>query len=359
MRVLHVLGPLSTGGAQTQLHGLIRAANGRYWDASLCATSSGALSPMFRDLGVPMIELRRRASPGIGRIVKLRRHITHHDYDLVNAHLWQSNAYARLAVAIRRQRPATLIVEHNVEVDRSPARRLADQVLDRWTDGHVAVTDAMATFVRTHHSVPPGALHFLPYAIDKQTFRPDDTLRSRDRLVIGSMGRLDPEKGFHILIDAVGRLVADGRAVELRIAGTGALEAQLRIRAAGLPVEFVGAVSPGKGAASFLRELDVFVLASTHREARPVVVLEALSCGVPVVATDIPGMAETTAGGGTIVPPGDSAAIAKAVIGLHHRPDEARRRAIKAAGTILDFDALAALYAKAFDDVISRRRAAL
>jgi hypothetical protein len=48
MKVLHVIGPMLVGGAQTQLLGLVRAAHGSYWDATVVATSPGPMSDEFR-----------------------------------------------------------------------------------------------------------------------------------------------------------------------------------------------------------------------------------------------------------------------------------------------------------------------
>lgn len=357
MKVLHVIGPMSIGGAQTQLYGLVRAAHGSQWDATVCATAPGAMSRAFRDMGVPMLELERRGSPGLGRMRTLRGFIAQGDFDVVNSHLWQSNVHARVAVAGRSNRPATVIVEHNVEPHRSQTRRLVDRVLDRWTDGYIALTDAMETFVREVHDVPPGGLFHVPNAIDRSVFHPVDPIDRGAALVVGSMGRFDPEKGFPVLIDAVRRLIGQGASVELRIAGTGDMETELRSRAAGLPVEFVGSVQPGADAAAFLQSLDLFVLASIHREARPVVVLEALCCGVPVVATDIPGMRETVAGGAALVAPSDDAALADAILRVGHNRVEGREASILAAEAIPDFDQLAQQYADVFRSVLERRSA--
>lgn len=345
MKVLHVIGPMRTGGAQTQLLGLVRAAHGRYWDATICSTAPGAMAPAFRELGVPMVELRRVGSPGVLRMLAVRRLVGRGAFDVVHGNLWQANAYARLAVAGRRRRPAVVIVEHNVESHRSRAKRLIDRFLDHWTDVHIALTDAMADFVTSVHHVAPHELVRIPNAIDRSLFYPGDPPRN-EKLRIGSIGRLDVEKGFDVLIEATRHLVTR-RDVEVLIAGTGPLEHQLRAAAAGLPVRFVGALTPGQEVASFLRSLDVFVLPSRSREARPVAVLEALGTGVPVVVSDLPGMAETIAGGGVLVPKDNPSNLAEGVLAAAEDA-HARERAISAAQSIPEFDDLASQYRSAF-----------
>jgi glycosyltransferase involved in cell wall biosynthesis len=101
--------------------------------------------------------------------------------------------------------------------------------------------------------------------------------------VVGALGRLTAQKGFDVLLDAVRLLVDDGVALQVLLGGEGREEAALRKRAAGLPVRFLGVQD---GPAHLLARVDVFCLPS-RVEALPLVLVEAVSAGLPAVATDV------------------------------------------------------------------------
>lgn len=133
--------------------------------------------------------------------------------------------------------------------------------------------------------------HLIGNAIDVDMFVPRPRAEVIEAPVtIGGMGRLSQEKGFDFLIMAVKRLLEDGQAVRLRIAGDGELSDSLRsqVNRLGIQdhVELVGHVSDPR---EFYESLDVFVLSSL-REGLPNVLLEAMAMAIPIVATKIAGI---------------------------------------------------------------------
>jgi glycosyltransferase involved in cell wall biosynthesis len=153
---------------------------------------------------------------------------------------------------------------------------------------------------------------------------------------VGGLGRLTDQKGFDVLLEAVRRLVADGVALDVVVGGAGRDGDRLRAAAAGLPVSFVGFVDDPR---AFHADLDVFCL-SSRREALPLVLLEAMSEGLPCVATDVGDVRTAVGDDALVVPPDDPAALARAlrrlVTDAELRRDlglRARRRAER------DFDA--------------------
>ncbi|TFV59578.1 glycosyltransferase [Geodermatophilus sp. DF01-2] len=137
--------------------------------------------------------------------------------------------------------------------------------------------------------------------------------------------RLVAEKGVHTLLDAAARLPSG---VRVRLAGSGRLERAVRSRVVveGLPVDVLGALSPERVAAE-LSAAAAAVLPALWWENCPMAVLEAAAAGVPVVASAVGGIPELVDDGrtGLLVPPGDAAALAGALIRLVERPDEADR----------------------------------
>ena len=158
------------------------------------------------------------------------------------------------------------------------------------------------------------------------------TPRAPEAGLIVAVGRLSPEKGFDALIAAVAE-VACRCPVRLVIAGEGAMRSALetQIAAAGLAdtVTLSGFMTD---TVPLLRRAALFVSASTH-EGLGNAIIEAMACGVPVVATDAPhGPREVLGGGayGTLVPVGDVQALAAAIeaaLAAPDAPSPARTRA--------------------------------
>ena len=173
---------------------------------------------------------------------------------------------------------------------------------------------------------------------------PHDTVRRHSSLpapVAVAAGALIRRKGFDLLIDAWRPVAAARPDWRLRIYGTGEERASLqsRIERAGL----TGVVSLegfNRDMAARFDEASLFVL-SSRREGMPMVLLEAMAAGLPVVAFDCPtGAAELLDGGrsGVLVPVGDSAALADGILRVITDPAEQRRLADAAEARARDFD---------------------
>ncbi len=159
---------------------------------------------------------------------------------------------------------------------------------------------------------------------------------------IGYFARLCPEKGFDLLVDAFLELADRPGFADVELHAGGWLsekdrafhEAQVaRIDAAGLRARFRPVGSPDfEGKLAFFREIDVFSVPARFVEPKGIYVLEAMACGIPVVATDHGTFPEmiTASGGGRLVPHGAVASLADALADL--LDDGESRRQLGAAG---------------------------
>jgi colanic acid/amylovoran biosynthesis glycosyltransferase len=206
--------------------------------------------------------------------------------------------------------------------------------------------------------------------VDTRVFSPPVARPADGPLQIVCIGTLHEVKGQTHLIEACRLLREAGLRFTCRLVGEGpdreALET--RIAAAGLSrqVELVGARTRPE-IATMLRDADVLVLPSVptsrgQREGLPVVLMEAMSAGLPVVASGISGIPELVEDGvtGLLVPPGQPVAIAAAVERLGHDPTLRRRLGAAARERVLaDFDvdrnaaALAARFARSRDEALA------
>lgn len=141
------------------------------------------------------------------------------------------------------------------------------------------------------------------------------------RPVVGTAARMSPEKGLGYFIDAAKTILAAHPNTRFLLIGDGPLRGELERRAErlGIASRFVFA-GFRSDAAGLIKAMDVFVLPSL-RENLPVALLEAMACGVGVVATDVGGVGEVLDGTGvTPIAPGSARALADAVIALLDDP---------------------------------------
>ena len=182
---------------------------------------------------------------------------------------------------------------------------------------------AAAAFVR-RGVVPADRLAVIPNVVDRDAVEAAAGERESARRELGceegnfvwlAMGRLHPQKDYPTLLAAFSRLVADHPEARLRIAGEGRLYGELLelVEELGL-TETVELLGLRADAPRLLAAADALVLSSAW-EGLPNVVMEAMVAGLPVVATAVGGVPELVDDGrtGRLVPPGDVAALARAI----------------------------------------------
>jgi glycosyltransferase involved in cell wall biosynthesis len=345
LRIAHVIGQMPGHGTQRQLAGMLRCAHERHWNATLAVLRPGdPLTHEVADAGVPVVEFRGPDSDP-RRFAALRRLLR--TADVVHSSLWGANAYARLAAASLRTRPAVAISERSVEESRPAARRKIDRALRGSTEEYIANSNDVAEFVARSHGVPRDRVNVIRNGIDRSIFFQESASRDPGGIArLGTVGRLIPEKG---LVAAMPMILA-AQPVMLTVVGDGSERSALEHRAGGLPVEFAGHMEAPSDVASFLRSIDVFVMPSRW-EGLPNAILEAMACGTPIVATDVPGMAEAAGTQALLVPPDQPATLAEAIC-------RALRSPVRPTVSLSSFDDVATRHLAVFEQAYARRMAA-
>ena len=351
IRVLHVMGRMAPGGTEHQLVGMLEAAHRRHWDATLCVLSSGwELTNRVRAAGVRIVELDGVNKVDIRRAVRLR-HLAN-EAELVHSSLWGASAFARV-VAAGPRRPALVISERGVEDHRHPAAEVLNRILRPVTDGYIGNSTAVTDFIHDSHRVrttDPRVVS-IPNGIDPEVFHPtkETTSDSSRRQRIIGVGRLVPSKRFDLAISVLAHLVKEVD-IELVIAGDGPERNRLEALAEGLPVTFLGHLSDRQTLAETLRSCDVLVMPSAS-EGYPNAILEALACGLPVVASDVPGI-RAAAGVGVRLVNDSLEAWSSAIVEALTAPPVTSSQI---AGRILSFDEVARRHLEVFEAAIARR----
>jgi glycosyltransferase involved in cell wall biosynthesis len=201
-------------------------------------------------------------------------------------------------------------------------------------DRVVCVSERQAEKVRAA-GVPDLKVRVIRNAARPDAFRrPDPVMRrhmeslfpsSGSRIVLMA-GRLSPDKGVHVLIDAIPAVLAQAPDARFILCGDGVQRPELERQVGSLRLNDVVVFAGFRNDLdSWMPNADLFVLPS-FTEGLPNVLLEAHACGVPVVATAVGGTPELVVDGetGLLVPPGDSAALAAGMTQLLR--DDFRRR---------------------------------
>jgi len=349
VRIVYVVDNVAfRGGERTFLQLVQGLPRGRYETAVACSPG-GVLMERLHDMGVPVIAAEMRRRRRIDTVLSLARELRARQPHIVHTQ-GRGDPFGRLAARLARV-PALVstmaAVSSRYDVDelwRKALYRLIDLTTDRLVDRYIVVNSASVEVLIHRHRIPPARIAVIPNGIEPALYDPGrqaaGAWRQRLRVpagaaLIGAAGRLAPEKGFGDLIRAFASL--DGGGAYLAIAGDGPELDELLELARGLGVGerviMPGFVSDIPG---FLRDLDLFVL-SSRQEGHPMALLEAMAMQRPVIATDIPGVADTIAEGvdGRLVPAGDVAALAAMMARLIEERDEARRLGKQARRKIL------------------------
>ena len=342
MRIAHVMPALVTGGAQMMLVKLLEAEaegasqlvvalrpGGGLWDR---VAATGA---RVEHLGLAPGQLSPAALLRLARLLRAWRP------DIVHGWMYHGNLAALPAAGLAHWRtPVIWNIRHSLHdlaaekpgtrrVIRlgGPLSRLATEIV--YNSAQSAQQHRAHGYARTAEVIPNG--------FDTQRFRPDPAARAAIRaelglaegaLVVGLVARDHAMKDHGALLAAAGSLADEGVALELVLAGEGIGPDNARlvglIRSAGLGGR-VHLLGERTDMPAIYAALDVAVLCSAWGEGFPNAIGEAMSCGVPCVATDVGDCRMILAGHGEIIAPRDAPALAAALKRLVQLPPERRR----------------------------------
>jgi len=326
----------------TVLHVRVVTGSGGGPDKTILASATHLSSPAFNTLaafmhpphdpgyaalqrracayGCPLIDIVDRGALDMRVLVQLLQWCRVLRVRIWHGHDYKSNVLGLLLRRVHRMRLVTTMHGWVENTGRTRIYHRIDRSCLRYYDHVIAVSSELQA-----HAVASGIAiahcSLIPNAIDERLFRrsgPAERSAMRQQLgvpsgrqIIGAVGRLSPEKGFHHLVRAVGGLVSRGADVELWIAGVGRAKAALErlVAEMGLQsrVRLLGFV---EDIVELFEAFDVFALSSVD-EGMPNALLEAMSMAVPAVATRVGGVPAMITDGenGLLCDPGDVRAL--------------------------------------------------
>lgn len=300
-RVLYLIDHLSGGGAaQVVVNTALSLDRGKY-EPIVCTTRFAPdtdLAQSLKEAGIELIALDRRSRGNLAAWMKLWRVLP--SIDILHSHETGSNFWGRLWGRLLRV-PVIITQDHTAANEKPRPSHVADRILSRLSDRIVAVSEFDRLLLIRHERLAPDKVITIYNGIDCARFdSPLDKQEARRRaglpdagFLIAVIARLAAQKNHALLFKAMGLLPEHIRSeTECLVIGSGPLEASLRDLSyrEGLDgkVSFLGERSD---IPIVLRAIDLLVLPS-HWECLPVVLLEALAAGTPVVATSVGGIPE-------------------------------------------------------------------
>lgn len=325
--VLHVIARLPVGGVEQQLLTVVKHYDRERFTPLVCSLSDkGPIGAEIESAGIEVISLGSlRHTFSWATVTALARVMSERRVAVVRTHQYHANLYGRLA-AIGARVPCVVASVHNAYTrDRKLHRRMINYILSRFTDRVVAVSESVRHDVMKYDHLPGDKVIVIRNGIDVEAFQSRERSAVRSEFgiadgvpVVGTVGRLTPQKGHHSLIEAFARLAPDFPAAVLMVVGEGPLKEDLQGYAGRLGVaDRVIFTGLRRDIPQLLAAMDVFVLPSLW-EGMPNALIEAMASGKAAITTDFAFAREIVNSDrlGILVPPQDSNAIARSVASL-------------------------------------------
>ena len=331
LSIAHVLSSFGVGGQECvalDLATLQLAAGHQVRVLSLAEPPDGPMAQRFRAIGASIETIPKRG-PSLDPTLALRvaQSVSKARVDIVHTHNPAALVYGAPAATLAGVR--SVHTKHGLNPDSS-RRMWLRRVASSMVDAYVAVTPTLARVAVERHECDSTRLHVISNGIDTARFAPNVAARQRVRSelgipenawVVGTVGRLAPEKNQGLLIDAVEPMLDPRR--HLVIVGDGPAREALAERARGtLRPDLIHFTGARPDVENLLASFDAFALTS-ESEGLPLVILEAMAVGLPVVATAVGGVPDVVQPGktGFLAPASDRIALMKELLLLATRSE--------------------------------------
>lgn len=334
IRVLQIVGNGIVGGMESVVLRLVEGLPRERFLVSALVPFEGVFSERLRALDIDCHALPMPDNPLWSSVQNACALVQAGGIDVIHAHL--TNAHLLAALVGRLTQRPVLATVHGRQLG------VADLEAHRLADTHIATVCRSSELHALGLGVDPARLACIPNGVDTQRFRPGQRsaeLRRAlagapddDAPLIGFVGRLSPEKGPEVFVRAALMLRERLPRARFVIVGDGPLRESVRalveqyrlgdrLHLAGLRDDMP----------AVYREFDL-VVSTSHSEAMPLAIMEALVSGVPVVATRVGGVPDLIEQGGCgwLCEPGNFDSIAARIAALVEQPAERARMARRA-----------------------------
>lgn len=344
LRVVHFISNLMSGGAEAMLVKLALRGRAMGIESSIVSLMQGGImAGRLREAGVPVRELGlSRSWRALGVVPRLPFLGRVFEADLLQGWMYHGNVMASLArLGMARRVPVVWNVRQTLASlsDEVPRTRAVIRASARLAAGPEAIIYNAVRAAEDHERLlgyPAARRVVIDNGFDCDAFRPDPQARAETRLrwgvaqdavLVGRVARWHPMKDVPTLLAAMAPLAAEDPRRVLALVGRGMVAENEALAALIARHGLAGRVLPRgeeRDLARVTPAFDLAVSSSSHGEAFPNVIGEAMACGVPMVVTDVGASAEVLGDAARVVPPADPAALAGAMRRVLAMPPAAR-----------------------------------
>lgn len=333
LEILVALETSGPGGAENMVLSLAAGLAARGHGVSIVTDAPGWMTDRAHQAGIPVWIETQRPGVDLPWILRLARRMRRERIDYFHSHEFSMNVFGGAAARLASV-PHLATIHGRNYVTGAPRRVLAYRLLRRLGVPIVAVSEDLRGYLAEGFGLSREALSLIPNGIEipAPTPRSPGPQRERERAHLGlpataplvlCVGNLYPVKDHATLVRAVAKLPG----VHLAIAGRGDEEENLRRLARELGLaDRLHLLGLRDDVGALLGVCDLFAQPS-RSEGLPLAILEAMSRGVPVVASRVGGIPEAIEEGrsGVLVAPGDPEAFARAIATILASPEQAER----------------------------------
>jgi glycosyltransferase involved in cell wall biosynthesis len=332
--VVQITETLLVGGMEQVVVSLCQAMDRERWTPHVvCLKHGGPLADACAAMQVPVYVVAEHARNPYLAFTTLARHLRDLNAAVVHTHNTSGFIWGGLSVLLAGT-PRWIHTEHGRAFPDLKRRVIAERLLSHRADAVVGVSDQATADLAQWVGIAPSKLVTIANGVPASRIPEPDRAGARaalglanDAVVIGTLARLLPEKGIDRLLRSFAVVHRENPAAQLVLCGDGDARSALEALAASLgvtaAVHFTGM---RLDAPKLLAAFDLFALSSV-REGLPMALLESLAAGVPIVSMNVGGVARAVRPGltGVLVPDGDEAALAAALLDLLADPAERAR----------------------------------
>lgn len=362
-RVLHIIDTGGPGGAETVFLQTATGLDPARFHSVAVVGGMGWLAQQFQEHGVQPLIIPAKGSVNARYLSRLLRLVRRQRSDVIVAHLYGSAVYASLAGMLLSV-PVVSVLHGHTDVDEAGRFSSVKAALVRRGSRKVIfVSERLQEHLEPRLHLADSQRTVIPNGVDTELFRPnrDRSLRaelgiSDDTMLVGAIGNVRAPKAYDVLLRAARIAIDRSQRLHFVIAGdcANALGGQLQQLVRDLRLErhvtFLGLRSD---VPRILNNLDVFVL-SSRTEGFSIACIEAMACGVPVIATRSGGPEQILEGeAGFLVPTGEPESLALAIARLIASKDLAASVTARAAGRVRERYSLTRMLSS-YEDVLER-----
>jgi glycosyltransferase involved in cell wall biosynthesis len=347
IKILHVITHLPIGGAQDNTLYTVELLDKEKYDISLCCNLDGELVERAKKIeAIKLFDipfLCREVSPyrDIRAFLSLYKLFKEEDFTIIHTHSSKAGLLARLA-AVLNKTPIVIHTIHGFAFNdfmnglKKNFFIYLEKLLAKWTDVLITVSNLNKKKIIDLNIAHENKIKNIYSGIDLSLFtnKRNDEFRKElnlenDHLLLGSVGRLSNQKDPITMIEAFGIISKPFPNAHLALVGDGELKGKILEKIDQLKLnDRIHLTGNKNNPWSVYHSMDLFIMSSIY-EGLGRSITEALSCGVPVVCTDVEGVPEIVRDNitGILVRPKDSNKLADAIIRTLNDMETAKKMA--------------------------------